>query len=507
MKEKIFNNRPLCLVFGFLLLGSIFSFYVCSKTIISIIVAIICFSLLLLLAIKTRVWKHFFVSLLAFTIGVSSYYFAYIVFTNIRNPIPAVVTARINTIKQNEYNSVMVYADSCIFDGKKVNDNIVIYVYDYSGVFENLDIGQNITFNSSKCSEISIIKDKDSLPNAKYYKDNIKYTMLVSIDNITFGGQNLSLAEKFKEKVKVNLLKIFSVENAEIAYSAMFGDKTGMTKDQYNMYKLSGVAHILAVSGLHITIVAGVLNLILRKMKVKKWHRFAMISVVLFFYAYICTFSYSILRACIMSIVLIASNNMPSRRYDTFSALGLAGIIIFFLNPFCVFDVGFLLSFSSVAGIVILYSPIKNMFDKMKLPPKIADSLAISTSVLIETAFVMSYFFGNINLVSLLANLIILPIFTICFVAIFIISVLSVILPFVVFLLTPVNWALNLINLFVYSLSTLPLGLLTTIQPPYISLVLYFLLLLFWGRMCTATKFDKMKITIPTLALLVIVLV
>ena len=338
-------------------------------------------------------------------------------------------------------------------------------------------------------------------PNAQLFANDLKYGASVKIENITYLKTDKTFAESIKEKVKENLSLGLTNENAEIAYSALFGDKDLLSSKQYNVYKLSGVAHLLAVSGLHVGIVVAILNMVCKLCKIKKWYKFSLIAIFLAFYVYLCGFSISIIRASIMSLILLMAGILH-KEYDSFNSISIAGIVVFLLNPLCIFDVGFLLSFSCVIGITMLYKPIRKAFAKIKMPKVVADSFAISLSTTISIVFVMAYYFKTLNIISIIANVILIPIFTVAFVIIFVVSILALLIPFVSYVLYPINYILSFINLVATVLGNLSISNFNTLEFNFVAILVYFVLLLFLGRFCTAKYQYKIISTLPMVALL-----
>lgn len=505
MKERWFNYRPLCLIFGFLLLGSVFAFYIKQELTLTISVSLTILISLIVLAILKKKPQYALVPIIAFGVGIGLYFIGIARFNSTIDYTPNTIQARVYSISNEVDGMVAVEADSCKFDNKNSNDNLVIYIYDNSGLFKNINVGSIIKFKPYKFYKTDLFYNKT--PNANRYYSDLKYTAIVIHEDIEYIKTDKTFAENIKTKVKNNLEVGLTNENAEIAYSALFGDKDLLSDKQYNSYKLSGVAHLLAVSGLHVGIVVTILNFILEKFKIKNWYKLSIIASILLFYSYLCSFTVSALRASIMAIILLLSKILK-QPYDSFNSISIAGIIIFLLNPFCIFDVSFLLSFSCVIGITMLYKPLRKCLSTTKMPKTIVDSVAISLATTISIVFIMAYYFRTLNVISIISNVILIPIFTLAFVAIFIISILSLLIPFIKisYLLFPINYVLDFINIIATVLGNLTISNFNTLQFNYIAIIIYFMLLLFLGRFCTAKYQYKIISTLPMVALLLICL-
>ena len=502
MKSRWFNYRPLCIVFVFLLLGSVFVFYLSDYRICTIIVVIVVFSFLLILTIMKKKIKYILIPLLSFILGAILYYNVISAFQK-EIDTPDTIQARIYNVSVPENGKIKVYADSCEFDGVDINENLIIYIYDNSNLFENIEIGSVINFSPSNLYQTDLFYY--GTPNASYYLKGLKYSTTVSADAIKYLETDRTFAETLKSYVKDNLRGSLTNENVEIAYSSLFGEINLLSDSQYSAYKLSGVMHLLAVSGLHVVIIVGILYKILDLLRIKNWPRIIIVSILLIFYMYICNFAVSIIRATIMSIVMLLAP-MFFREYDTLSSIALSGIIIYLINPLSAFDPGFLMSFACVIGIAILNKPIANALNHCKLPKWLVDSLSISASTMIALVFIMAHFFNTFNAISLIANLILIPIFTFAFVVVFIVSIISLVLPFVTIVLYPINYVFDFINIVATILGNLPISNFLTISFDYIAILLYMLLLLFISRICVANRRTKVILSLPTVALMVLCL-
>lgn len=500
MKERWFNYRPICLTFAFLLLGSLFAFFFTKQTVFVISIAVIVAVLLLILAIYKKKFRYFIVPLTAFVIGVVSFYVSVNSFNSSIEYKPTEIQVRVNSLGKPNDNYIRLQADNCKFDGKKNNDNIYIIMYDGSGLYENIEVGSIIKFKPSGFYKNDLFSN--NIPNTNMFKENIKYTAVVNISKVKYIKTDKTLAENIKENVKENLSLGLTNENVEIAYSCLFGDKELLSDNQYSAYKLSGIAHLLAVSGLHVGIIVLVISKILNLIKIRKWGKLMVVSIFLLCYMYICNFSISVVRASIMAIVLLLSKILKEE-YDVYNSISIAGIVVFIMNPLCVFDISFLMSFSCVLGIAMLNKPIYSVLSKTKISKKIVESVSISLSTTLALVIIMAFYFRTLNVISIIANVLLIPIFTIAFIPTFVIAILSLIVPYIAYLLYPINYIFTFINFCATLLGNLSISNFNTIEINYIAIIVYFILIVLMGRLCSAKWQYKIAISVPTLALLV----
>lgn len=501
MKERWFNYRPICLSFVFALLGTLFSFYLSKFLPVALSISIVVFVLLFVLAVYKRKPLYFVVPLIAFLVGVSYYFIGVQTYDRKIDYIPNKITCRLCQVKTDD-GVLIAQADNVYFNDKKDNSNIYVYIYDDTSLFENLEIGSIVEIKPKNFYKIDLFSKET--PNSRFYQENLKYSVTTSIDDVRFIEIDKTFTEIVRERIKNNLDLSLTQDNKEIAYSALFGDKTSLPEQEYDLFRMSGIAHLLAVSGLHVGIVVEVLCFILRKFKEK--YRLLIILPILFFYSLICNFSVSVVRACVMAIVLMLSN-IFGKEYDIYNSISIAGIVLFIFNPFILFDISFQMSFLCVFGIAVLYKPIRAGLIKMKFNDKVASACSMTLSCTLAVMIVVAYYFNTFNAISILSNLIIIPIFSIIFAIIFIVAFASLLIPYLVYILYPINYIMNFISILANIFGGLRISNFATNSFNFIAIVLYFVLILLIGRLCTAKRQYKILITLPVVTLLVLSMV
>lgn len=130
------------------------------------------------------------------------------------------------------------------------------------------------------------------------------------------------------------------------------GDRQDIEEETADAFRLAGVAHVLAVSGLHIGLLMGMLQFLLKKFSFGPMLRLAIVAVVLAFYCRFLGFQDSVVRAAVMTMILLLGQTLRRRR-DTLTALAAAFMLILVFKPLEMLNAGFQLSFLAVAGIVV----------------------------------------------------------------------------------------------------------------------------------------------------------
>ncbi|MBQ7973503.1 MAG: ComEC/Rec2 family competence protein, partial [Clostridia bacterium] len=157
--------------------------------------------------------------------------------------------------------------------------------------------------------------------------------------------------------VRWYLSLFLSPENADLVYVMLLGDKSVLSYGLRFDFTVSGLAHILVVSGLHVGALYGALGSILRWCRVPQRAHLWIIAPVLLFYGYLCGWQYAIIRAVIMSLIYsLAKHHL--RIADSLSVMSLAVVVILIIYPYALVSASFLLSFACVLGYNLWYRKI-----------------------------------------------------------------------------------------------------------------------------------------------------
>ena len=206
-------------------------------------------------------------------------------------------------------------------------------------------------------------------------------------------------------------------EDAGVFGAVVLGDKTGLSQEKKLLYQMAGIIHILAVSGLHISILGmGVFRLLCRTRLGMILSAFVSLMVMLLF-CLMTGSSISTLRAVVMFAAACAAR-ITGRDYDPVTALAAAAALLAAESPARLYSASFLLSFGAVSGILLLHPVLTS-----RLPEAgpschgllsgsvngLLVSLSGSLSVILMTLPVSLYFYGEISLGGILLNLIVIP--------------------------------------------------------------------------------------------------
>ena len=198
--------------------------------------------------------------------------------------------------------------------------------------------------------------------------------------------------------------EILNKEESAILKGLLLGDTSNIKEDIYEKFQISNMAHILAVSGMHISYIVIGINFLLNKKLGKRKTKYAII-IILIFYMFITGFSPSIIRATTMG-VLVTLSGILYRKNDMWTGISLSLLLILIYNPFLITNIGLQLSYLGTIGIIILHKNIYKIFNKIKID-KIREILAVTFSAQIGILPITLFHFNFIGIYFWIINLIV----------------------------------------------------------------------------------------------------
>ena len=217
--------------------------------------------------------------------------------------------------------------------------------------------------------------------------------------------------------------QLYDEESAPFLLAILTGDRSQLRKDIHfsAMLRSSGVSHCVAISGMHLSFLVMFLYILLGRGRLS-----ALICIpATFAFMAITGFSASVVRAGVMQIAVCGAA-LFRKEYDSLSAMGLALILLILFNPYCIRNVGLILSFSSTLGILLFCQSIwkampdppdrwgrRNVLARLWRGAKA--SLAVSFSSSVFTIPLNALFFGQISILAPLTNLLVLWAVSLCF--------------------------------------------------------------------------------------------
>ena len=401
-------KRPLINVLMGAIIGILYGLYL--KT--SIAITVILLALLILLIQKHKRKSFYYlikhkkqISIFLISIFISCIYTICInnKFQRVYKEFPRDVTQYATVIseanKSNYYSSYEI----------KIQDKKFI-MYLSNKEKEQINYGDLIKL-SGEYSEPHESRNYKGFNYKEYLKTNKIYgTIKVEkIEKIKSDNTNFIL--RLSNKVRNNLIntsyKILPKETAAILTGILVGEKEYISEENMANFSNSSLSHILAISGTHLSFIILGLSFILVKSKIPRKMVIILIIGCICFFMCITKFNVSIIRASIMSIIMLCSK-LLYRKPDVINSMIIALLIILFNNPFAISDIGLQLSFMGTFGIVCFNRKIAQILCK-KINEKISNILSVPISAQILIAPIIWLNFNKFSTVFILSNTLAIP--------------------------------------------------------------------------------------------------
>ena len=319
---------------------------------------------------------------------------------------------RVCDLHQNGPNANTYYLENCVdlTTGETFRGKVKLRYYIYDD--EQFAVGEVLTVRATMYSTYPVKTSVESF----YVRNRIYYELVNPELKSRVEGKL-----KFDEKVRRYVYDVameYAPENCGVIYALLTGDRNAISDEIKEDFTRAGTIHVLAVSGLHVGFVVTVICFALRRLKLKPLLECGIVLLPLLFYAYICGFSPSVTRALVMTVCIYLSR-VALGRYDLLTSLSISAIIIIFLTPYTIFDVGFQLSFLSVFGIATLHTPIMRLRYMRKLNKfarYLLNAFLLSLSCSLATLFTLAVNFAQVPLLGAFVNLIVIPLISVVFV-------------------------------------------------------------------------------------------
>ncbi|MCH5151441.1 MAG: ComEC/Rec2 family competence protein [Clostridiales bacterium] len=249
-----------------------------------------------------------------------------------------------------------------------------------------------------------------------YLRHSVNYE-LQSASVVSQESGELKLDETIRRYI-YEVTRDYMPENGGIMYALLTGDRNAIDDTVNWSFARAGITHLLAVSGLHVGFIVAVVCFALRKLRLHPLIECSILAVPLTFYAYICGFVPSIVRAIVMVVCSYVARAFFGRQ-DLLTSLSWAAFLILLVKPFYLFDAGFQLSFLSIFGISTLYLPIDRFLTKKNVNKhlrRFVDALSVSSACTLATLFAVAINYKEVPLLGALINLIAIPLVSVVFV-------------------------------------------------------------------------------------------
>lgn len=287
----------------------------------------------------------------------------------------------------------------------------------------NVKIG-NIIKVMGKLRQFEEAANKGNFDSRKYYLSLGFYGKIeagtIEVINSDYSGIRQGLYElrmeiiERLEKLCSDNKGIFSIINNKngIIGAIILGDKTDLDSDIKELYSVSGIAHILAISGLHISFIGMAIYRLLRRRFRFLFSAAVSIPVVLSF-GIMSGFGISTIRAIIMFILKIIGEVL-GRKYDAITAISLAGLVLLVQNPFVVCNSGFQMSFGAIIAIVLILPIVEEI---LNTDNKIIKVLSANFTISLVMNPILAWNYYELPTFSFLLNIVVVPLMSVVIVS------------------------------------------------------------------------------------------
>lgn len=343
-----------------------------------------------------------------------------------------------------------------------------------------------------KCFETS--RNEGGFDSRMYYKSiGIHYKMTAEDVTVLIRKRQTAgyLLSEFRLKIKEVYEQIGTKEKAGLYSSIVLGDKSSLDGDIKKLYQRNGIAHLLAISGLHISLVGMALYRLLRRAGISYVFSFTAGALFITGYVLMTGNALSGLRALVMCLLMMAAQVL-GRTYDILSALCTAAVLFIWNNPYVLYNSGFLLSFSAILGIAVVLPALKRVFlpDRPQsnhvekrcfintLRDTVKTSFLASFSVTAATLPVILNCYYEFPLYSVFLNLLVIPLMPLVMLCSVCAGVTGLFCkPAGVFLLGTAHFILEFYEVLCRTAGKLPYARIVTGKPKLWQCVVYVLLL------------------------------
>lgn len=298
-----------------------------------------------------------------------------------------------------------------------VNGKLLINIYNSQ---DKPICNSELNYRSKVKLKTSIIKPKPATNpggfDYKRYLSSLGISGTVSINNTSElkiigyekGGWLYRLGFGIKNKVLRIIEFCLDKNQAGLLSGMIIGYKDGLDENAFTAFSRAGLTHIMVASGMNVAFIILPLTFILNKLRFGKRTSNIFIIIILILFVFVTGFSASVVRAVIMGIVILIGQ-LLRRETDIYTSISLAALILLFINPFIIYDIGFQLSFGATISLVLLYPKIKTFVSRKHIPEIISDTLAATLSAQIGVIPITLYYFNSFSTISILSNLLVVP--------------------------------------------------------------------------------------------------
>ena len=214
------------------------------------------------------------------------------------------------------------------------------------------------------------------------------------------------MASRLRQSQAEHLVKTVPEEVFPFVLGIWLGDRSLITDETYQIFAWSGTAHVLAVSGLHVGVIALTFPFLCRLLRLRKRYTLLCSMAGILLFTLMTGAHISVIRASLM-MLLYYLYQLLRREPDTISVLSLSGVIFLTIQPHVILDIAFLLSFGSVSSLLLFYPGI--LARLQNLPRFLSSACAVTLASQVITVPIIAWSFFTVSLTGIAANLLVVP--------------------------------------------------------------------------------------------------
>ncbi len=323
--------------------------------------------------------------------------------------------------------------------GKSDTDDGFLYVL--SGIAaDGAEIKGKLSFSSSvdlSCGSVvrfyAETQKNSSLFTYGYFYVNdllsdVRYSARV-LSDVSLNGFSYVPLAFLRERIYDVLFSVMEQSEASVCYALVTGDTSAVEYGLLSNIRYGGVAHIFAVSGLHIGVVYGGLRALLKRAKAARLVSGVVCLLVSFAYVALCGFTPSALRAFLMCVCADLSFYLRGNG-DLSESVGFAGAVLLLYKSAYLFSIGFRLSFAATLGIAFFSEPFGRLLSKARIKGRLLSVLSLKFSVDVALFPILLDGFSYVSLWGFLLNIVVVPLLSLCFAPLLALILLGCAFPF-----------------------------------------------------------------------------
>ncbi|MCR5798023.1 MAG: DNA internalization-related competence protein ComEC/Rec2 [Eubacterium sp.] len=306
-----------------------------------------------------------------------------------------------------------------------------------------------------------------------YYKSQ-DYVGKIQIQDIIIVNNKYDRLPEYLRELRnffsARLSKVMNSEDAGIMSAMILGDKTLLDKDIKELFESAGISHILAISGLHISLIGMGLFNFLRKYLIKMQYAAIFTVTFLLLYGELTGFPVATTRAVLMMVIAMLGKTV-GKYYDPLSAIALSGIFTLINEPLQLFQCGFQLSYASVLGILLFDEAIK----RLEIENIIAKTIIQGLALFLTTFPIICWYYFEICPYSVIINMLVLPLMSLL-VGVGFVGCICLIFNSMLaeFILSTAHFILKYYKLICHGVNYLPYNKIIIGRPSVVFMVVYY---------------------------------